>query len=218
MTDARGKLGGQVFSKSRSGAYIATKTIPRNTQSQSQLRRRSDFAQFSNEWNNLTDFEQEAWNKWAKEHPLTDAFGDAYVITGRNFFTKNMTMLKLALAQDYETVSKPVFLKQSNWRVGRLNISNSAKTISFSGGTGSRSGYYSVVFLSKPYYTERSISNIEFRYIFGDISLFSTSDRYNRYVSIFGAPRVGDFVYYRLFILTPSGQSFSPQEGVCEIV
>lgn len=36
MTDARGKLGGQVFSKNRSGSYVRTKVTPVNPQTTTQ--------------------------------------------------------------------------------------------------------------------------------------------------------------------------------------
>ena len=44
MTDARGKLGGQVFSKNKGGAYVRTKVTPSNPQTIAQTTRRALFA------------------------------------------------------------------------------------------------------------------------------------------------------------------------------
>jgi hypothetical protein len=43
MTDARGKLGGHVFSKNRSGAYVRTKVTPVNGQTTAQTGVRAIF-------------------------------------------------------------------------------------------------------------------------------------------------------------------------------
>lgn len=218
MTDARGKLGGQVFSKSRSGAYIATKTIPRNTQSQLQLRRRADFAQFSNEWNNLTDSQQESWKEWATAHPLVNQFGDSYTITGRNYFMRNMAMLKLAIGDNYTPVETPFFLKKSTYILDYLSINNDLRRIDTTTKSGSRLGYWGVFFLSKFYRKKRSIDNVDFLYIFGDQSLWTPRERYENMQRVLGTPKIGDVVYYKVYIITPSGEFFAPQIGQCVII
>ena len=46
MTDASGKLGGQVFSKNRGGSYVRTKSTPVNRQSSAQMNVRGIFVSY----------------------------------------------------------------------------------------------------------------------------------------------------------------------------
>lgn len=89
MTDGRGKLGGQVASKNRSGAYVRTKVTPVNPNTSFQSVVRQRLASLSKEWANLSENDRSKWNvaansgSWNK----TDIFGDARRPTGKNLFT-----------------------------------------------------------------------------------------------------------------------------------
>lgn len=89
MTDGRGKLGGQVASKNRSGAYVRTKVTPVNPNTSFQSAVRQRLASLSKEWGNLTEKERLAWNESANsgQWNKTDIFGDARRPTGKNLFT-----------------------------------------------------------------------------------------------------------------------------------
>lgn len=86
MTDARGKLGGQVFSKTRSGSVIRTKVTPVNPQTQFQSLARAIFSQISQRWRVLTAVQRNAWSSAAEEAAKTNVFGDQYFSSGKNFF------------------------------------------------------------------------------------------------------------------------------------
>lgn len=88
MTDARGKLGGQVFSKNRGGAYIRTKVTPSNPQSQAQAQVRSNLGTLSASWNALTALQIAGWNGAVNDWQSTDIFGDIKKPTGKNLFVK----------------------------------------------------------------------------------------------------------------------------------
>lgn len=88
MTDARGKLGGQVFSKNRGGAYIRTKVTPSNPQSQAQAQVRSNLGTLSASWNALTAQQIAGWNGAVNDWQSTDIFGDIKKPTGKNLFVK----------------------------------------------------------------------------------------------------------------------------------
>lgn len=89
MTDGRGKLGGQVASKNRSGAYVRTKVTPANPQTSYQSAVRQRLGSLSAEWSNLTEEQRKAWNESANsgQWNKTDIFGDARRPTGKNLFT-----------------------------------------------------------------------------------------------------------------------------------
>ena len=89
MTDGRGKLGGQVASKNRGGAYVRTKVTPSNPQTSFQSTVRQRLASLSKEWGFLSEGGRRKWNvaadsgSWNK----TDIFGDGRRPTGKNLFT-----------------------------------------------------------------------------------------------------------------------------------
>lgn len=89
MTDGRGKLGGQVASKNRAGAYVRTKVTPSNPQTASQSVVRSILAVLAKNWSGrLTEAQRAAWveasasGEWNK----TDIFGNSRKPSGFNLF------------------------------------------------------------------------------------------------------------------------------------
>lgn len=87
MTDARGKLGGQVFSKNRAGAYVRTKVTPSNPRTADQMAGRGILGSLSASWSGLTDLQRRAWNNAVSDWERTDIFGDSRKPTGKNLFT-----------------------------------------------------------------------------------------------------------------------------------
>lgn len=87
VTDGRGKLGGQVFSKNRSGAYIRTKVTPSNPRTPDQMAGRGILGSLSASWSGLTDEQRRLWNNAVDEWAKTDIFGDSRKPTGKNLFT-----------------------------------------------------------------------------------------------------------------------------------
>lgn len=87
MTDARGKLGGHVFTKAKSGATIRTKVSPLNPKTSAQSEARSALGANSQAWRTLSETQRLAWNSAAQEVSKTNAFGDTYFPSGKNYFT-----------------------------------------------------------------------------------------------------------------------------------
>ena len=87
MTDARGKLGGHVFTKAKSGATIRTKVTPLNPKTSAQSEARSALGANSQTWRLLSETQRLAWNSAAQEVSKTNAFGDTYFPSGKNYFT-----------------------------------------------------------------------------------------------------------------------------------
>jgi len=95
VTDARGKLGGQVFSKNKGGAYVRTKVTPVNAQTAAQTSSRQLLSQFSSAWKALTQAQRDSWNAAAPNFPGTNVFGDAVVKSGKNLYTRLNVNLSL---------------------------------------------------------------------------------------------------------------------------
>lgn len=96
MTDGRGKLGGQVASKNRAGAYVRTKVTPVNAKSTAQMGVRSNFATVSAMWRGLTDANRASWNEAVNKWQKTDVFGDLKTPSGYNLFMRLCTPLQNA--------------------------------------------------------------------------------------------------------------------------
>lgn len=99
VTDARGKAGGMVYSKNRSGAYLRTKVTPVNPNTQRQATVRNNLTQNSKAWSNiLSDGQRASYQALADNNPVTNIFGDTQILTGIALFGKiNNVMRNLEL-------------------------------------------------------------------------------------------------------------------------
>lgn len=99
--DARGKIGGIVYSRNSSGAYARTKVSPVNVNTQSQKDVRSIFGTLSKQWGSaLTDSQRQAWNLFATTWPRTDVFGNSVTISGQNMYVSlNAILIGAGAAQ-----------------------------------------------------------------------------------------------------------------------
>ena len=97
MTDARGKLGGQVFTKNRSGAIIRTKVTPSNGRSERQMFIRNALATISALWSTLTQGQRDSFDGAVEQWQGTNIFGDVVNPTGKTLFTKLNLNLKNSL-------------------------------------------------------------------------------------------------------------------------
>lgn len=66
--EIRGKLGGSIFSRNGSMAYIKQHAVPVNPNSVAQVKNRSHFANATKSWSNLTPVQRAHWNEYAKFH------------------------------------------------------------------------------------------------------------------------------------------------------
>jgi len=86
--DARGKEGGRVFSKNRSGNYTKRKVTPGNPQSSFQTTVRANLTAISQAWRTITEVQRRGWESLASQLTTTNIFGDAFNYTGMNVFMK----------------------------------------------------------------------------------------------------------------------------------
>lgn len=88
MTDASGKLGGQVFSKNKAGSYVRTKVTPANPQTSYQSGVRALFGGLSAQWGTLTDAQRASWINAVDDFKKTNVFGDLKAPTGKALFQR----------------------------------------------------------------------------------------------------------------------------------
>lgn len=89
VAEARGKLGGLIFSRNGGGTYAKTMAVPTNPQTILQGTVRADFAQLASEWSQvLTALERDSWIEYAGATPWTNSLGQVINLTGTNWFIK----------------------------------------------------------------------------------------------------------------------------------
>lgn len=88
VTDGRGKIGGHVASKNRSGAYLRTKVTPVNGQTSAQMTIRNRFTTFAQGWRGLTEAQRDAWNSAVSDYARTNIFGDLHNPTGSALYQR----------------------------------------------------------------------------------------------------------------------------------
>jgi len=88
VVDGRGKIGGHVASRNRSGAYLRTKVTPVNPNTPAQQAVKAILSSLSQAWRGLTQTVRDAWDAAVADFAVTDIFGDSIQPTGKNLYTR----------------------------------------------------------------------------------------------------------------------------------
>ncbi len=216
MTDARGKLGGQVFSKNRAGAYIRTKVTPTNKQTTAQTLARVLFGAISAGWSALSGSSRAGWNEAVPEWATTDIFGDLKNPTGKELYQR---LNNQAQSAGYPAVTSiPAKLALPGDVVSVAEIAIGAGTITLTGASASvaaRSVYTATAQLTQG---TKFVKN-RLRQIYTSVSsTTSPSDAYAAYVAKFGIPKLGDNIVIGLKYVNASGQATPVQTIKATIV
>ena len=86
--DARGKVGGVIYSKNKGGSYARNYTKPTNPRTPAQVAQRNRFSYVSSNWRLLTSPEREAWNFAASQVPVSNKVGERINLTGAQYFNR----------------------------------------------------------------------------------------------------------------------------------
>lgn len=211
MTDASGKLGGQVFAKNRGGAYIRTKTTPLNPQTTAQMSIRGIFASISSSWSQLTEANRQTWNNFVSDYARTDVFGDLRNPSGKNLFQRlnqNLSISEQALIDVCTNPSAVPFadLISANGSVGNAEIS----LYTAGNTTGSKIVVWATPSLSQG---TKFVKN-KLRQIAVVDGVDDTDfDVFSAYVAKFGIITQGANIYFGVRVINANGQA-SPLEVV----
>lgn len=107
MTDGRGKLGGQVASKNRAGAYVRTKVTPVNPRTTKQQAIRTLFGSIASAWRSLTQAQVNSWIEATEFWQKTDVFGDLKKPSGFALFQRLNTGLLANIPASTMLVNAP---------------------------------------------------------------------------------------------------------------
>jgi len=108
VVDGRNKIGGQVASRNRSGAYLRNKVTPVNPKTSYQVTQRARLASFAQAWRGLTQAQRNAWNDAVSDYKKTDIFGDIQNPSGFNLYVRLNTNLDNVGASAIDAPLAPV--------------------------------------------------------------------------------------------------------------
>lgn len=103
VTDIRGKVGGNVFSKNKGGAFIRNRVVGTNPGTSAQISHRAKVSLLSSQWRSLTDGQRTSWIGAAAsgDWDRTDSLGNTYQMTGQQLFVSlNVWFLEFGSTRD----------------------------------------------------------------------------------------------------------------------
>lgn len=209
MTDASGKLGGQVFSKNRGGSYVRTKSTPVNRQSSAQMNVRGIFASISSRWSSLSESARESFNGFVGDYSRTDIFGDLRNPSGKALFQRlNQNALISGQAQIDVCVS-PESVPFANLKQAELELADTIFILEAEGNlTGAKVVVWATPSLSLG---TKFVKNRLRQLVVLDGNNNTGYDIYSAYIARFGVPVVGANVHVGIRVINSNGQA-SPLE------
>ena len=216
MTDARGKLGGQVFSKNRAGAYIRSKVTPSNPQTLDQQANRALLGSTSRGWSSLSEANRTAWNAAVVNWPMKTIFGATSIPSGKSLYVmlnKNLAAIGEAGINTPPTKADTPVLGLNSVVV---DISSHTLTIDYSGAVGS----YVLQLRATPILTQgTSNAKNRFRVIYSaNEADFDTELAYAAWVNRFGAFAAGANVQFSIALISPTTGQISVAETITGVV
>lgn len=203
MTDARGKLGGQVFTKTRSGATVRTKVTPTNPQTAAQQTSRAVLGNLSTAWRALTEEQRQGWNAAVDGFQRTNIFGDAYSPSGKNLFVG--LNANLAQTGSPRNDASPTPIEVPAAIIANVGVAVGLAEIDIVFQDSSPGSSFYVIFqASKPMSAGRfnfSGSFSTFETVPGT-SFPSPTSLYTSYVAKFGAIPIDSKIAFRVFVIS----------------
>lgn len=215
MTDASGKLGGQVFSKNRGGAYVRTKVTPSNPQTTAQMGVRGIFASISSSWSTLTEEGRATFNNLVGDYARTDIFGDLRNPSGKALFQRLNQNLLLTEQETIDVCVPPSEVPFANLAAGLGSVSSNTFNVNYAG---TLTGSQIVVWATPPLSQGTTFVKNRLRQIkFQPGSIDAGVDIWDAYVAKFGTPIAGANIYVGVRVINANGQA-SPLETIKAVI
>ena len=216
VTDGRGKIGGHVASKNRSGAYLRTKVTPSNPNTVAQAQARSILASLSQTWQTLTESQRSGWNDAVKEWGTTDIFGDIKKPSGINLFVKlNANLISVG----YPTLSDvPSKMEVPSVVISSANLIILGDDIGINFDSSAANGIRALVRATPTLSNGVSFVKSQFRVIGSEVVVGNNLTIIGAYGAKFGVPLVGANVYASVQFVLPNGQKTTEQKVKLQVV
>jgi hypothetical protein len=215
MTDASGKLGGQVFSKNRGGSYVRTKVTPTNPQTTAQMSVRGIFASISSRWSALTNEERNTFNEFVSAYSRTDIFGDLRNPSGKSLFQRLNQNLEISGQSQIDTCESPTEVPFANVLSAVAQGGSTTFDVELGGNlTGSKVVIWATPQLSQgTKFVKNQLRQLE---VFSGANA-QTCDIGAAYSARFGVPSGGANITIGVRVINANGQA-SPIETIKAIV
>lgn len=209
MTDASGKLGGQVFSKNRGGSYVRTKVTPGNPQTSAQMNVRGIFASISSGWSSLTEANRASFNNFVSAYAKTDIFGDLRNPSGKALYQRLNQNLAISSQALITTCVSPLEVPFANLDTAVASIAGTNFDLDY---LGDLTGSQVVVWATPSLSAGTSFVKNQLRQLSVTAGANAgTIDIYTDYTAKFGVPAVGANIYVGVRVINANGQA-SPLE------
>jgi hypothetical protein len=211
MTDASGKLGGQVFSKNRGGSYVRTKVTPLNPQTTAQMNVRGIFASISTAWSQLTEEARASFNGFIGDYARTDIFGDLRNPSGKNLFQRLNQNLVISGQAQIDVCSAPIEVPFANVVAAIGSIGAEELIVTLAGNTtGSKLVFWATPSMSQgTKFVKNKLRQISVE----DGGVAGDTGIWDAYIAKFGTPAEGANIFIGVRVINANGQA-SPLETI----
>jgi len=221
VSEARGKVSGNVFSKNKGGAIVRNRVTPINRRSTSQQNQRQQLAALAASWRGLTDAQRAGWNAASPNFPQSDNLGQTIFLSGEQLYIR--CNLNLLLIGESQIVDAPTPTSFDVLAFTSLSPDASAGTIGLAFSPTVPAGFAMVVRATAPYSAGKSfVPQSAFRFI-DAIAAAQTSPQAigPAYVAVHGAitGATGQKIAVEMFLVEiTSGLAGIPVRGVGVVV
>jgi hypothetical protein len=218
--DARGKIGGHVASKNRSGAYVRTKVSPVNPQSNYQQAARGRLGAMASGWRGLTDAQRQSFIDAAPSFPVFDVFGQQKILSGFQLYVQ--LNINLALAGQSAITSAPAPASIASLVSCALVSDLSSTLVSITCGLAAvPAGFSALVFATPLYGAGKAFVKNKMRFIqtIAAAATLNPTTSYASWNARFGTLVVGQKITVRIFLVSnTTGQAGVPFSATTTVV
>jgi len=205
ISAASGKVGGNVFSRNGSGAYLKSFSMPVNPNTTRQQAVRAAFATQVATWRNLTSAQQQLWKDIAPQYPAQDALGNQIQYSGQQLYIKlNQSLTTAGLT----AITSPLVPQSFSALVfGDFTMTNTAGVLTAAdveiSAAGTSDESFIVTMTPSLSAGITSPGKSSFRKVFteNDASSGATLDVVTAYQALYGNPELGTKVFASVTLL-----------------
>jgi hypothetical protein len=213
IADARGAVGGQVFSRNKGGAYLRARVAPINRNTPAQTLVRANFGVNSKAWSTLlTAAERTAWTNFAAANPRVNILGASIILSGLAMYQSlNQVLAQIgsaAISDPPPDLSVPALSP-----VTGVEASTGIGGVSFESAvpTGNAAMYY--VFATAPLNPGKTPQASDFRYLATKAETPAAPfkvDMTAAYAALFGAFLTGASIGMLIATVNPASGAVTP--------
>lgn len=205
VVDGRGKIGGHVASKNRSGNYLRTKTTPTNPQTSFQTSVRALFGSISQGWSSLTEAQRNGWRDAVDLWKRTDIFGDLKRPTGKALYQRLNQQAQVVGYSAITDAPEPSEVESSVISNAEFDIAATELTL----GNLNSSASTKVQLFGTPALSAgtKFVKNKLRAFDAQDADAFISANAYGNYIARFGTPTSSDNIYIGVKYVDDNGNA-----------